>query len=365
MNIVAALLEGKGGMYQYGALLCNALATKHRVTALVPTLAHTEFFSTDVKVRRFPVGDTRSNAVVNTLKIHNLVRFARAIRRENPDVVHLHNPYNPWTAFLLPWLRRYGLVITIPEGFLHAGMDKRLEMKLSRWLHVRYSDAIIALYESDKEKIVNYAPGKKIFIVPHGENDLFHSYAQENVHQEDAFLFFGGIAPFKGLDVLLRALPIIQKANRSAKLIIAGGGSLKSYQKLLNGNGRIEIDNRFIPQEDVASFFQRTKLVVMPYVEEDHSAIIPIAYSFGKPVVVSDLVCDMVDPGRTGLVVPAHDELALAEAIIRLLNNDDLRKQMGENAKAKVETELSWEGLAEDTLKAYEFACDAKGLVAS
>jgi glycosyltransferase involved in cell wall biosynthesis len=365
MKIVFVLMEGKGGMYQYGVLLANALAVNHQLTALVPSTAYTDFFDDSVKVIRLPAVDTKARAVMNTLRLDRLVRFYLAIKAEDPDVIHFHNPYNPWTLPLLPWLRKYGIVITIPEGFLHAGMDKRLEMKVARQVHIRFADAIIALYERDREMIVGYARGKKIFIVPHGENTLFHRYARPDVVEENAFLFFGGIAPFKGLDVLLRAFPLIREQAPGSRLIIAGGGSLKSYQGLLDSSNEIEIHNRFIPQDEVAGFFQQAKLVVMPYVEEDHSAIIPIAYSFGKPVVVSELVSDMVEPGRTGLVVPPRDEAALAEAVVRLLQDEALRRQMGRNAKAKVRTELSWDRLAEDTLQAYRFACQAKGLQAS
>ncbi|MDY6895332.1 MAG: glycosyltransferase, partial [Thermotogota bacterium] len=58
--------------------------------------------------------------------------------------------------------------------------------------------------------------------------------------------------------------------------------------------------------------------------------------------------------GKTGYVVPPKDSGALADAIIKLLQNDDLRKEMGENAYEKAKEELSWDSIAEKTIEVYK-----------
>lgn len=80
------------------------------------------------------------------------------------------------------------------------------------------------------------------------------------------------------------------------------------------------------------------------------------AYVFKKPVVATTVGCipEYVNNGITGLLVPPKDEEALANAIIKILSDDNLRKEMGENIEKMVDEEYSWENLAAKTNETYE-----------
>ena len=84
------------------------------------------------------------------------------------------------------------------------------------------------------------------------------------------------------------------------------------------------------------------------------------AYVFGKPVVATRVGClpEYIQDGVTGIIIDPGDENQLAEAMIRLLSNNDLRHQMGKNAAKWVDEELGWERIAAQTLKAYERAIE-------
>ena len=116
-----------------------------------------------------------------------------------------------------------------------------------------------------------------------------------------------------------------------------------------------EIHNRYIKDEEVSYFFQRAKLVVLPYIECTQTGIIPIAYAFKKPVIVTDVgsIPEVVEDGKTGFIVPPKNSALLAEAITRTLDNEDLRKQMGINGYIKMEKELSWDSITEKLIKIY------------
>ena len=105
----------------------------------------------------------------------------------------------------------------------------------------------------------------------------------------------------------------------------------------------------------VSYYFQRAKIVVLPYVEVDHSGIIPVAYSLGKPVVASDKVVDAVHHGVTGLVVPSRDHVALANALIKMLKDDKLINQIGKNAYEYVTSEYSWDSVSQKTMDVYNW----------
>ena len=84
------------------------------------------------------------------------------------------------------------------------------------------------------------------------------------------------------------------------------------------------------------------------------SGVLNIAYAFGKPVVVSDVggLDEMVENGRTGLLVPPKDPQALADAIIQLLTDPNLKEMVEKNVEQKAKG-LSWSSIAGKTIEVY------------
>jgi len=99
-------------------------------------------------------------------------------------------------------------------------------------------------------------------------------------------------------------------------------------------------------------------MVVLPYIEASQSGVIPVAYTFAKPVIATTVggLPEMVDDGQTGYLVPPRDERALANAVVRLLQDQTLRRRMGANGKLKVETECSPDQVAQQTSAIYHQA---------
>jgi glycosyltransferase involved in cell wall biosynthesis len=97
---------------------------------------------------------------------------------------------------------------------------------------------------------------------------------------------------------------------------------------------------------------------VLPYTEASQSAVIPLAYAFGKPVVAAAVgsIPEVVDHGQDGLLVPPRDSDALAEAVIGLLKDPETRRRMGQSALKKTRNELSWPVIARKTVEVYQAA---------
>jgi glycosyltransferase involved in cell wall biosynthesis len=87
-----------------------------------------------------------------------------------------------------------------------------------------------------------------------------------------------------------------------------------------------------------------------------------VAYTFAKPVVATTVggLPSMVEHGRTGYLVPPRDERALAEAILRLLRDPALRREMGANARRKLDAECGAEAVARQTLAVYRRALNSE-----
>ncbi len=155
----------------------------------------------------------------------------------------------------------------------------------------------------------------------------------------------------------------LQKKYRF-KLIIAGEGNLALYQdKLARIDPKLfEIHNQYIDDEKVASFFQRAKLVVLPYTEGTQTGIVPVAYAFGKPVIATDVgsFSEVIEEGKTGLLIPPANDEMLQNAIVTLMTNDSLRKEMGKKGLMKMNTDLSWETVLSITIPVYHKVINMK-----
>ena len=122
------------------------------------------------------------------------------------------------------------------------------------------------------------------------------------------FLFFGLIRKYKGLDVLLKAINRIDKTLwNNFELIVAGESyiDINRYKKNIDNNlhGNIRWYNKYIPDESVNLYFSASDYVVLPYRSGSQSGIIPMAYYYNKPVIVSDVngLVELVDE-NTGFI---------------------------------------------------------------
>ena len=121
--------------------------------------------------------------------------------------------------------------------------------------------------------------------------------------ENDYLLFFGRIDKYKGIGNLLSAYQKI--SDRAIPLIIAGGGQFTEEEKSLIAQcGNLTVANRYISDGEMKWLFHHMTAAVLPYIEATQSGIIPLAYLFGKPVVVSDVagLTQFVVDGKTGVI---------------------------------------------------------------
>lgn len=284
----------------------------------------------------------------------------RQIQQFQPDVIHLQQGHL-WFNALWPLLGRYPRVLTVHDARHHPG--DRGAANTPQWIMdagFRAADQLIAHNGPIKQLLLDdlAVPSEQIAVIPHlacGEV----SEAEPMRNTEDSILFFGRIWPYKGLEYLIRAEPLISAQRPNAKIIIAGEGEdFAPYQQMMVNPDRFVVHNHFIPDSQIPGFFQQADLVVLPYIEASQSGVIATAYSFAKPVIASAVggLCEQVDHGQTGLLIPPADAQQLADAILTLLEDRPLRQQLGRNGQRKVESEWSAATVARQTLQVYEQA---------
>jgi glycosyltransferase involved in cell wall biosynthesis len=141
--------------------------------------------------------------------------------------------------------------------------------------------------------------------------------------------------------------------------VIAGQGEdFARYRQMMVHPDRFTVYNEFVPEHRCSELFQQASVVVLPYVEASQSGVIPMAYTFMKPVVATTVggLPEMVEDGRTGYLVPPRDEHSLAAAVVRLLRNKPLRRQLGLNGKRKLDAECAPPVIAQQTFEVYNRA---------
>ena len=213
----------------------------------------------------------------------------------------------------------------------------------------------------------------KIAVVPHGNFDVYQNQSHTSASiartklklsdDDDVLLFFGFIRRYKGLDILLDAFEKAQTKNNNLKLVIAGAASSEQleneYQqriKQISQNGNIIFHSEFIPVEQVATYFVSADVVALPYKNIFHSGLMHLAYSFGKPIIATNVgdFEETIEHGKSGFVLKNNDATDLSQTIGLAFSNKTKLTQMGNYAKELSKNKYSWENVATLTKKQYE-----------
>lgn len=286
--------------------------------------------------------------------------LVRCIKAFDPDVVHLQHGHL-WFNGFLPLLRRYPLVLTVHDPRHHVG-DKVSQKTPQAVMDFGFRSAsrLIAHVGYVKRVMVDECGvlAANVDVVPHISLGSTFGLMPSEEH-DPTILFFGRIWEYKGLDYLIRAEPLITREVPAAKIVIAGQGEdFDRYRRQMVHPDRFVVYNEYVSEERCAELFRQASLVVLPYVEASQSGVIPVAYTWKKPVVATRVggLPEMVEDGVTGYLVPPRDEGALASAIVRLLRDKPRCEEMGLNGKRKLDAECAPAVVARQTLDVYHRA---------
>jgi glycosyltransferase involved in cell wall biosynthesis len=172
-------------------------------------------------------------------------------------------------------------------------------------------------------------------------------------------LLFGSLSAYKGVGVLVEALAAIPPERRPVAWVagrpMAGvrPQAWRAEAARLGVEAWLRWDERYVPTEEIAWYFRRADIVVLPYRAASQSGVAHLALTFGRPLIVSDAgsLPEVID--GNGLVVPAGDALALAAALQRLSWDKRLRAQMGKRSLELAATRHNWDTVAQTMLAAW------------
>jgi len=209
----------------------------------------------------------------------------------------------------------------------------------------------------------------KTITIPNGINlnDFDIQYSKEECRkklglatEKHIILFLGKLAPYKSPHLLVKAMPTVISKFPNVEVVFVGDGRLKQQLKELSRRLGVEKSIRltgFVEEGLKPFYYKAADIFVLPSTmrTEVFPLVLLEASASGLPMIVSDLKtfrC-IIEDGWNGLFTKRDDYKSLGDAIIYLLENEDLRKTMGRNAKEKVKA-YSWEKIAEKYEEVYQ-----------
>ena len=352
----------RGGIAQFNASLYRAFeAQGHHVRAFNFSRQYPSILFPG-KTQRVSPSDAAdavpSEAVLDSINPLTYFRAANAVKKFAPDLLLMRY----WIPFFAPALgtvarlvRKQCTVVSILDNVLPH--EKRPgDTTLTRFF-LRPHDGFVALSSEVQKDLQRALPGASCLVYPHPLYDHFGAAADAAEARKKlgvppakrVLLFFGFIRDYKGLDVLIRALSLLDERY----ILLIGGevyGDFAPYEKLireLHLDHRVVRHVRYIDDAEVPGFFAAADVCVLPYKSATQSGIASIAFHFDKPMIATRVggLTETIVHGHTGLVADSPDP-ALVATQVRRYYDENLEGTLVANIKA-YKKEASWPGLAD------------------
>jgi len=326
----------RGGLASYNERLAKEfLQQGHQVSIYTFSLQYPGFLfpgTTQFSTEPAPA-DLDIHVCINTVNPLNWISVGLELKKQRPDLIVVRY----WLPFMGPCL---GSILRIAKKNKHTKVvciadniiphEKRMGDIVFTKYFVSPVDGFITMSEKVLTDLGQFAKGKPAKFVAHPLYDNFG----EKISKEEArsklkinneeliILFFGFIRRYKGLDILLDAMKLLQKGDnyRTPRLLIAGEfyEDRKTYDEQIEQLGikdMLILRTEFIADSEVKYYLSAADLVVQPYRNATQSGVTPLAYHFEKPMIVTNVggLASMVPDDKVGLIAEPNAESIAAK----------------------------------------------------
>jgi glycosyltransferase involved in cell wall biosynthesis len=353
----------RGGIAQFNALLCRELARQHDVRFFSFTRQYPSLLfpgKTQIETGGDPA-PVSARATVDSIDPLSWLRTAGEISRGNPDALL----FKYWMPFFAPCFgtiarrvkAKTGCSVILICDNIVPHERRPLDGALTRYM-LDAADAFIVMSKSVLDDLRRFRPEAPAELVHHP----LYTHFGEPVPRGEArrrlgwkeegrvLVFFGFIRKYKGLDLLLRAMPRIHEET-GARLVVLGEfyEDRAPYDRIVEQEGLsgiVTMSGDYVPNEEVGPTFSAADLVVLPYRAATQSGIVQVAYQLERPVICTRVggLEEMVRDGETGLLVAPGDEDALIGAVRRYFA-ESLEGPLVQGVR-RVKKSMGWDTLA-------------------
>jgi glycosyltransferase involved in cell wall biosynthesis len=291
----------------------------------------------------------------------------------NFDVVHAFWPI-PHGVFAIAAKQqsRAALVSTFFSSELNwTGVAKKIFAPILKRI-IDSSDAITVISSFTEQRLRDYAPGVNTTIIPFGAAAVSRDRnANSRLRaMQDSFelLFVGRLVRRKGVDVLLRAVKILESDPRLHVRIVGGGPEQVNLERKcleLALGDRVTFEG-VVDSSRIDALFAECDALVLPAIitetgeTEGLGVVLIEAMGYGKPVIASAAggIVDIVKDNETGILVPPGDAEALAKAISRAMDQPDQLARIARKGTQFAESAFGWDTIVSDLRKVYKTAVE-------
>lgn len=300
-----------------------------------------------------------------------LYRLYQFLRHSGYEVVHTHTSKGGFVGRLAARLARIPVIIHTVHGFAFHEQSSPVALRcysLLERLAASWCDRIVTVSQFHRDWALRLGIGdeQRVVAIPNGIDEGRVSATREasevrrdlGLKPEDfVILAVGRLAPQKGLEYLIAAVPILQSRSIAQfKVLLLGDGPL--HGKLQTKAKARGVDDKVIFlgfRKDVGDLLAASDLVVLPSLWEGLSIALLEAMAASKPIVTTSIGSNLevVQDGVSAVLVPPKDPGALAEAIIRLYSNPQLRERLGSEARRVFEERYTEERMLQAYMDLY------------
>jgi glycosyltransferase involved in cell wall biosynthesis len=272
------------------------------------------------------------------------------------------------------WLRRKPIVLWREDwAWDDPSLKSRLLKPLKKFM-IKISSAIVLPGTKHREYFLSLGSNpEKIFLMPNVSNQTiqkedYNKTAQlkekMNLKNKKIVLYVGRLIKRKGIQYLLSALS--QLENEDLVLLIVGSGEYET--ELKNRVQELGLADKVIftgniPQENLVFYYLMSDLVVVPSITygigDPWVLVLNEAMYFKKPVIATEAVgaaCDMIKDNENGFIVPEKDADALAQSMVKILEDNDLKLEMGQKSYEIIQNKFRYHNMVNGFKQAVEYS---------
>ena len=356
----------RGGISMFNFSLAKELQKHHEIYKISFSLQYPKIFFPG-KSQKSSFKDNDSIEIINSINPFSWSKVASYINMISPELVI----FQYWMPFFAPAFTSIAkkikkganskIIVNCNNIVPHE--PRKIDTILTRNFF-KHCDSFIVMSDTVEKDLLNINSQLIYKKTPHPIYDVFgKSLSKDKARQvlkigdEKVILNFGLVRDYKGLDILIKSAKILKKQLDKFKIMVVGECYENEYKYIQmakdnNVEDVIDFNFEFVPNENVKHFFCASDLVVLPYKRATQSGIIPIAYHFNKPVVVSNVggLPENVKDTKTGIICEPNPE-SIANGILNYF--DSYLFNYKENIK-EYKKQYTWKTFTEKIMELVE-----------
>lgn len=318
----------------------------------------------DWGISRWPAGISR--IVKGVLHLRSMRRLLDVLRAEQPDVIHFQwLPLPIIDRTFIGALRTIApLVLTAHDSRPFNESPSSVIQKLGAISALDRFDRVVVHTEQARRRLVEYgvAPDRVARIAHgflHDDRAAPAVAPASNGNEPICFLMFGKIKPYKGADLAIEAMRRMPADVRERCVLRIIGKPYVDPNPLLRAavelGSCVELDFRHVPDQEIPLLWERADALLFPYREIDMSGVLMATINAARPIIASKVggFAELLENGRTALLVPPNDPDALSAAMCRLACEPSTRVDMSHAIRTLAASVPTWRTIAAETAAVY------------